>query len=248
MDMGGAIISGFNVLSMGDNLVASNEAARVRRRDFAGVPTSASPSVAQGGSDCVGSRKKVIKPLSSCVVAGNGTLLPYMQGAFVCLGIRAVNPVQRHVVGTKTSLPVGGTRIGFTVKPPVLPLPETLLSKPLHSWVLGRGFVRGPGGKTRRLEAANVDDFREGEELGILVTRNDGNVALFRRLSRMDEWTCFAYWAAGISRPMECHVLLELGGAIQEVEYLLGRSPPAEVNRVLDEPSPEPRLWPAVVR
>eukprot|EP00927_Polykrikos_kofoidii_P025233 TRINITY_DN22707_c0_g1_i1.p1 TRINITY_DN22707_c0_g1~~TRINITY_DN22707_c0_g1_i1.p1 ORF type:complete len:615 (-),score=71.13 TRINITY_DN22707_c0_g1_i1:630-2474(-) len=172
-------------------------------------------------------------PLKGLVASGDGELLPFHQGCFFCLGIRAVDRSRR---------PQGGTRLGVTQRLPADFLPETLLTKPRQCWVVGRGFVRGPDLKSRRLLAADIDVVDEGDELGLLVTRREGSLVLFRRSNRFADWSCFMHWEAGIENSMHCHVLVELSGVVQEIEYLHGRMPPDTVVRDVDEPSMAPRL------
>lgn len=173
-------------------------------------------------------------PAQGLVAVGNGQLLPYLIGSFFCLGVRKVNPARK---------PRGGMRIGITVAMPESP-PNTLLTKPRVSWVLGRGFARGPDRQTCKLENANFDDdLKEGEEIGVLVTHAEGDIAVFRRADRFKDWSCIVRWEAKVSAPGCCFALLELAGPLQEVE-LLSRNPPDSLDRGLDVPALPKRIWP----
>eukprot|EP00928_Gymnodinium_smaydae_P099245 TRINITY_DN9416_c0_g1_i1.p1 TRINITY_DN9416_c0_g1~~TRINITY_DN9416_c0_g1_i1.p1 ORF type:complete len:489 (+),score=110.28 TRINITY_DN9416_c0_g1_i1:88-1554(+) len=176
-------------------------------------------------------------PMRRCVAAGNGRLPSYVQGSFLCFGIRRVAPAKPRVRG--------GTRIAITCDVPATPLPDTLLTKPADAWVFGRGFVRAPRSAARRLQAADLDQLGQGEELGILVSRADGSITLHRRPTRDAEWECFMHWDAGVHDPSRCFVLVELNGPLQEVEMLHGRNPPTEEQaRPVDELGPVRRIWP----
>lgn len=184
-------------------------------------------------------------PLQGLVVAGKGTILPYMMGSFFVIKVLKIDTDRKSRGGVKVGVPRGGTRIGVTTVQPEAPAPPTLLNKPRQSWVLGRGFVRGPDRKTARCDVADFDkEVTEGDELGVLVTRAEGAVVIFRRPDRYADWTCMVHWDAGVDEPSRCFALLELSGAILEVELLQGRQPPPSVEREIDEVVPPKRLWP----
>merc|ERR1712070_982970 len=183
-------------------------------------------------------------PLQGLVVAGKGRLLPYMMGTFFAI---KVLKKERRVAqgGVNLGIPRGGTRIGITTAEPEAPAPATLLTKPKQSWVLGRGFVRGPDGKTSRCESADVDkEVVEGDEVGLLVTKDTGAIALFRRDGRYADWTCMVHWDAKVTNYKHTFALLELSGAIVEVELLYGRQAPSSIERDLDTVQLPKRVWP----
>lgn len=184
-------------------------------------------------------------PLHGLVVAGKGVVLPYMAGSFFALKVLKMNLNCKSQGGVHVGIPRGGTRIGVSTMQPESPPPATLLTKPKQSWVLGRGFVRGPDGKTSRCVAADIDGaVTQGDEVGFLVTKDKGAVALFRRADQYAEWTCLAHWDAKVTDVRHCFALLELSGSIVEVELLHGRQAPPSVERDLDEIQLPKRVWP----
>jgi hypothetical protein len=96
-----------------------------------------------------------------------------------------------------------------------------------------------------RLDAANVDDLEEGEELGVLVVQATGALALFRRKPFAAEWTCIVHWDACVPEASrsQLFVLVELGGRIEEVQCLWC-PPPSELDRPLDIPMSRAPIWP----
>jgi len=182
--------------------------------------------------------------LHGLVVAGKGHLLPYMLGAFFAIKVLKMDLDCTSQTGAKAGISRGGTRIGITTRQMEGP-PATLLSKPRDSWVLGRGFVRGQSGQTSCCVPANLEkELSEGDELGFLVTKDTGAILLFRRSDRYDEWTCMVHWDANVPDYKNCIALLELSGAILEVELLHGRQPPPVIDRPVDEVQLPKRVWP----
>jgi len=169
-----------------------------------------------------------------CVVFGDGHMNPYAVGSFFCLGVRQLDTHPRLL---------GGTRIGVSSRPLGEPVPESILTKPPHSWVLGRGFARGPRGPASKLEMASLDFLEKGDEIGVLVTRSMGSIAIFKKHANSFDWECLVHWDAGVPEPQCCFALFELSGRLAEVE-LLHRQPPAEVNRPIDPVSVPPPVWP----
>jgi len=190
---------------------------------------------------CFPSSGRERAPLRGLVVAGKGPLLNQASGGFFALKVLRMDPGRKTCHGTTR----GGTRIGISTAQPKPPVPVTLLSEPKHGWVLGRGFVRGPDGRTAACEAANIDAaLSEGDELGVLVAREGGTIALFRRADRLSEWTCFVHLDAKIAQTMQCFAFLELSGAILEVELLQGRQAPLLIDREAVSPVPPKKAWP----
>jgi len=183
--------------------------------------------------------------LQGLVVAGKGELLPFALGGFFALKVLKMDMNRKTQGGVKVGIPRGGTRIGVSIAQLEAPAPATLLTKPKESWVLGRGFVRGPDGKTSRCEAADLDSaVVEGDEIGLLVLKDTGALTMFRRSDRYAEWTCMLHWEARISDPQHCFALLELSGSILEVELLHGRQPPSFIERDVDMVQLPKRVWP----
>jgi len=155
---------------------------------------------------------------SDCVVAGAGVMGLYERGAYFCLGVQRAEVDRRHRAAT---------RVGISNVPVVAPMPDGLLSQPRCSWVFGRGVARGPDGRSFPLPAANFDRLREGDELGVLVTRTKGSIAAFRKPKGEDKFHCLVHWDACVPEPhSDLHMLLELAGVIVEVELLPDRLPP----------------------
>jgi hypothetical protein len=184
-------------------------------------------------------------PLQGLVIAGKGQLLPYMMGGFFALRVVKMDMNRKSQGGVKLGIPRGGTRIGVSTSQPTAPPPATLLSKPKDSYVLGRGFARGPNGKSCRCEAADVDaGVVEGDELGLLVVKETGAIAMFRRANRWEDWTCLVHWDAKMPDRRQCFAWLELSGAIVEVELLHGRQAPSSIQRDFDPVQLPKRVWP----
>lgn len=175
---------------------------------------------------------------SHCVLVGFGAVDVHERGAFFCLGVRRVETDRRFR---------GGTRLGVSSVPVSAPLPDCLLKQPCCSWVLGRGMARGPDGRNHDLPAASFDHLAEGDELGFLVTRAIGSVAVFRRPRGGDEWICIVHVDTRIPEPHDqLHALLELSGRLLEVELLWRAPPSAPVGFATDPaPSPSPSKGPA---
>lgn len=163
--------------------------------------------------------------LRQCVATGDGRVQLYPQGSFWCIAIRKVDG--------EGSLR-GATRLGVAAKPVQGLAPESLLSHPRLSWVLGGGRARSAGGlipgctpSLGALPAADFEDLAEGSEVGVLATRA-GGLAVFVRQAKHQEWSCLVHWAAGMPDPLECYLVLELAGRVREVE-LLRHGPPFNV-------------------
>jgi len=173
---------------------------------------------------------------SSCVVVGSGQMRPYAQGSFFCLGIRKLSAEKRVR---------GGIRVGVMCKRLEEPVPVSLMTKPAVSWVLGRGSVRGPRARPCAMPAAIFDTLDEGDELGVLVARTDGSIAVFRRPGGPEpaDWVCMLHWDAHVDEPGHCFALLEMSGRLVEVE-LLQRPAPFFIARPFDELSETPPIWP----
>mmetsp|Transcript_120490 Transcript_120490/g.239808 ORF Transcript_120490/g.239808 Transcript_120490/m.239808 type:complete len:579 (+) Transcript_120490:79-1815(+) len=155
---------------------------------------------------------------SHCVVAGMGAMDIFNVGAFFCLGIRKVESDRRFR---------GGTRFGVSPIPVAMPLPDSLLLEPHNCWVLGRGSARSPGGKVQELYGASFDHFQEGDEIGLLVTSQQGSLALLHR-PQGRQWTCLVHWDAQIPEPRDSlFMLVDLAGGLTEVEMRI-REPPLE--------------------
>lgn len=168
-----------------------------------------------------------------CVVSGNGQVQQYAQGSFWCFAVRTVDSSKRlH----------GVLRFGMAGAPVESPPPDSLLTKPTKSWVVGGGRARHPGGHLSVLPSANFDTLEKDDEVGVLAAQN-GHLVVFVRKKGIEEWTCIVHWDAGISNPLECYLVLELAGRVREIE-LLRHGPPFEINKDTDDAKPVPKLWP----
>lgn len=184
------------------------------------------------GEECVVAQRREdcddrMKP-THCVVAGHGLIKWHRPGAFFVLGVR-------KVLSDKAFR--GATRLALTLVPLATPMPDTLLGLP-HSWVLGRGMVRGPDMCAHALPVANFDGLAAGEELGVLVTP-EGSIAVVRRAKNLDPWTCMVHWEANIPGAKACYMAIEVAGRLVELEMLRGRVPPDQVGRAADFPIKE---------
>lgn len=184
-------------------------------------------------------------PLQNLVAVGKGILHPFMLGNFFAVKVLKMDKSRKSVGGVKIGVPRGGTRIGVTTKQPETPAPPTLLNKPSESYVLGRGFVRGPDGKTSRCEAADLDTLvAEGDEVGLLVTKADGAVVVYHRPDQDSEWKCLVHWDAKVTDHKLCFALFELSGAILDIELLHGRPAPTSIGRDIDTVREPKKVWP----
>jgi len=214
---GGAVSwnKGFSQDSRGATIEVSADGARAKRTEAAGK--NGRPSKIQ----------------RQCVVGGDGQVQQYAQGSFWCFAVRDVD--------ARPNLH-GQLRFGMAALPLESPPPDSLLTKPAKSWVVGGGRVRRPGGHLSILAGANFDTLEKDDEVGVLATQT-GHMAVFVRKSGVEEWTCTMHWDAGIANPLECYLVLELAGRIREVE-LLRHGPPFEIGRDVDDAKPVPKLWP----
>lgn len=223
-------------------------ASRCDHLEYLGEPSDSPPFLTFNSRWIKGSQIEIVEAGSvvrchawqsprGCVVASDSHLIPYALGSFVALGIRKVD------AGRVLKYGGCGLRVGVA-EPPLSACPDTLLTKPGRSWVLGRGFVRGTtGSPMSKLDAAQLDaQFAPGDEMGVLATRDAGSLAVFRRPNRYAEWKCLVHWHARIPAPMSCVLLLELTSPICEVE-ILPRQPPLQVGRPYDETERPPPLW-----
>jgi hypothetical protein len=181
------------------------------------------------------------KTKCQCVVGGDGQVQQYAQGSFWCFAVRALdNSPHLH----------GSFRFGMAEQPLESPPPESLLTKPAKSWVVGGGRVRSPGvvgPVVGVLAGTNFDALEMNDEVGVLATQS-GALAVFMRKGSTEpgvtnEWTCTAHWNAGVTNPLECYLMLELAGRVREVE-LLRDGPPFDIMCDVDEAKPVPKLWP----
>eukprot|EP00429_Kryptoperidinium_foliaceum_P054711 CAMPEP_0176087186 /NCGR_PEP_ID=MMETSP0120_2-20121206/43646_1 /TAXON_ID=160619 /ORGANISM="Kryptoperidinium foliaceum, Strain CCMP 1326" /LENGTH=420 /DNA_ID=CAMNT_0017421025 /DNA_START=56 /DNA_END=1318 /DNA_ORIENTATION=+ len=194
-------------------------------------------SVARRSADCAG-----LPVAGCCVVALNGAVAATPVGAWFCMRIRRVLLDRGHR---------GATRIAISELPIEAPVPDTLIRAPERIWAFGRGAVRGPDGFTHPLPCAEFDSVREGDDLGVLVSKGRGGIAVFRRRPREalaqvapghEGWICILHCAAELDATAPVYALLELAGRPMEVELLARERPPQGLAREPDWPPKQPLL------
>lgn len=159
---------------------------------------------------------------ADCVVVGDGPVGKFSVGRFWCFAVRA----RDRTLGRDFR---GGTRVGVASVPPRPPVPDSLLTQPGYSWVLGRGVARGPDMESQAMPEANFDGLAEGDALGLLVTsgtmkgqKGAGRIKIYIKPKDSEDWICRLEWNADIPQPDgEFFAVLELGGQLSEVEMLL---------------------------
>lgn len=173
-------------------------------------------TAAEGGTD-------------GCVVVGAGALATFALGAFCCFKVRKTDPDRRCR---------GGMRLALSDVVIKAPVPRSILPmRGTHCWILGQGCAWGHNGEPHELPSLNLDGISEGDEIGILVTKEKGGILVCKRAAGDDEWRTVVNWGAA-EVPAESRsqliALVELSGRILEVELVLNQQPPVAVRRALD--------------